>query len=85
MFNIGGQCPLLNSFFWYYGGNRAYIVLQPNYWGKCPHRDRRLGGRGSKVAPTVSPERIGISSCGFHQSVENHKQILSDVLSIKIF
>ena len=33
----------------------------------------------------VSPERIGIFSCGFHQSVGNHKHIFSDVSSIAYF
>ena len=37
----------------------------------------------AKAAPHVSPERIKIFPCGFHQSVGNHKHILSDVSSTK--
>ena len=31
-----------------------------------------------KLHPPVSPERIGIFRGGFHQSVRNHKKIISD-------
>ena len=37
------------------------------------------GGGGAKAAPPVSPEQIEIFVCGFHQSVENHKHITSNV------
>ena len=42
-------------------------------------------GCESCMHPAVSPERIRIFRCGFHQSVENHEHIIYDVLEIKNF
>ena len=41
--------------------------------------------RGCKAAPPVSPERMEICPCGFHQSVGIHKLILSDIFGNTIF
>ena len=40
-------------------------------------------GGCKSCTPPVSPERIGIFRCGFHQSVGNHKHITSNVLGTK--